>query len=115
MKTLETMTRVERSLLLFLETCAVDRGGRIASEKMNAEEVAIAKQWNEEGFIHYGRISSGHLNRLAGNHWCFLSDEAWQLAAEERKARALRMWDGRQWLKAGENPESAEEGEEDRQ
>jgi hypothetical protein len=102
MKTLETMTRVERSLLLFLETCAVDRGGRIASEKMNAEEVAIAKQWNEEGFIQYGRVSSRHLDPSLGNHWCWLSDEAWKLAAEERKARALRIWSARRWQKAGE-------------
>lgn len=108
MKTLETMTREERSLLLYLETCAVDRGGRVEIARMNAEDLAIAKRWNEENFIQFGRISSKDLARSVGNHWCFLSEEAWRLAAEERKARALRKWSSRQWRKAGERSTAKE-------
>jgi len=96
MKTLEAMTKDERSLLLFLESCAVDQGGSVKSVHMNGADFEIAKRWNQEGFVKFGRIRSADLSR-GGSHWCALSDEAWILAHAERKARAVRMWDKRQW------------------
>jgi hypothetical protein len=91
MKTLETMTQDARSLLLFLETRAVDHGGRVNAIHMNVEDMHIAKQWNQEGFVGFGRVASEDITHN-GAHWCKLSDEAWKLAAEERKARAERTW-----------------------
>lgn len=90
------MTKDERSLLLFLECRATDHGGRINSINMNQDDIKTAQQWNFEGFLKFGRIASDDLSEY-GNHWCFLSDEAWQLAHAERKARSARLWEGRQW------------------
>ena len=87
MKTLDTLTKDERSLLLFLESRATDQGGRVKTAHMNAADMTIAEGWHREGFVGFGRIASEDLSEF-GTHWCSLSDEAWALAAAERKARA---------------------------
>lgn len=92
MKTLESMTKDERSLLLYLETRAVDYGGKVDTRHMNAEDMAIAKNWNTEGFVKFGRIKFHDINILSKmTHWCELSDEAWTLAHQERRARCTRI------------------------
>lgn len=96
MKTIDAMIKDERSLLLFLETQATDNGGRVQAIRMNKNDIGIAKQWNKERFIMFGRIRSKDIS-ASGNYWCLLSDEAWLLAHTERRARALRMWAKRTW------------------
>lgn len=90
MKTLEDMTKDERSLLLYLETRAVDYGGKIDTRHMNKEDIDTAKGWNKEGFLWFGRIKF-HDIAYHMTHWCELSDEAWSLAHQERKARYKRI------------------------
>lgn len=108
---LEKMNKNERSLLLFLETCAVDQGGRVDTRCMNSDDVALAKTWNESGFVEFGRIQAKdifHSSRLlteSFTHWCQLSDDAWRLAHEERRARAKRVWEMRTWRKTKEKDE----------
>jgi hypothetical protein len=101
-KTLETMTKNERSLLLFFENCSVDKWGKIDVKHMNEEDNKIAEKWNKEGFIEFGRIASKYITGLdakysVSTHWCKLSDEAWKLAHAERKARGIRIWNQRDW------------------
>ena len=40
------LSKDEKSLLLFLETRAVDYGGRVNVQHMNLEDMEIAKRWN---------------------------------------------------------------------
>ena len=96
MKSLDTMTRDERNLLLFFETQAVDHGGLVDLKQrrgqvgiMNKEDFDIAKKWNEEGFVKFGRIKFHSI--IEATHWCELSDEAWGIAHAERKARCTRI------------------------
>jgi len=89
MKTLDTMTSDEKRLLLYLETCAVDYGGKVDTKRMNKEGMDIAKKWNDEGFVKFGRIKFHSI--IVSTHWCELSDEAWNIAHAERKARCLRI------------------------
>ena len=96
MKTLNEMTKDEKSLLLFFECRAVDNAGRVKTDHMNDDDRALADRWSVEGFVRWGRIRAADLNEF-GSHWCILSDEAWALAAEERKARAARTWTKRNW------------------
>lgn len=103
-KTLAEMSKDERSLLLFLETRAVDYGGRVKEAHMNKEDFKIAEKWNEEGFIEFGRIVARNIN-TDGGHWVKLSDDAWKLAQEERKARATRMWENRTWISTEDSRE----------
>jgi len=107
--TLAEMTKEERSLLLFLETQAVD-AGRVKTAHMNREDFEIAEKWHQSGFIQFGRICSEDLKKIAKRigHltqspcWCQLSEEAWKLAHEERKARAARIWTKRDWRTTAE-------------
>ena len=89
MKNIDEMSKDEKSLLLYLESRAVDHGGLVSSPQMNDEDRAIAKRWNEEGFLKYSRIPSYLLNTAHGMSNCVeLTDEAWETAAALRRARA---------------------------
>lgn len=95
------MTKEENSLLLYLETRAVDHAGRVDTLHMNDEDMGIASSWNAVGFILFGRIASAYLKTPKqvkyGTHWCRFSEEARQAACTERQARAERMWKARAW------------------
>lgn len=93
-KRLEDMNKDERSLLLYFECQAVDYGGKIDARRMNDIDFRIAKEWNEIGFVRFGRIASGDIKsygRTQFDHWCVLSEHAWDLAHEERRARNVRL------------------------
>lgn len=90
MKSLDTMTSDERNLLLYLETRAVDYGGIVDTKHMNKEDMDIAKKWNDEEFVKFGRIKF-HSLTSTGSYWVELSEVAWKLAHEERKARCIRI------------------------
>jgi len=89
MKSLDTMTSDERSLLLYFETRAVDHGGLVDVKHMNKEDMEIAEKWDKEGFVKFGRIKFHSI--AVSSHWCELSDEAWNIAHAERKARCARI------------------------
>ncbi len=90
------MSNAERSLLLFLETQAVDHGGLIHVQSMNDEDVTIAKRWAATGFIEFGRVAMASLqSSIRTEHrsqWVRLSGQAFVAAATERQCRADRLW-----------------------
>lgn len=100
---LDTMTKVERALLLYLEACAVDQRGAVDAQRINEFEADIVARWREAGFIQFGRIASQPFE-AAGvrENWVELSQEAWALAHAERQAQSARMSAKRAWLKAEE-------------
>lgn len=109
MMKLNNMSRDQRNLLLYFESCSVDYTGKLQSLRMNSIDFAIAKQWDNDGFIFFGRVLSSDISNDR-NYWCLLTDGAWTLAHEERKARAHRMFKKRKWVSTGEgrgkgNPE----------
>lgn len=44
-------TRDEKSVLLYIETQAVDNAGRLDPRKLNGEDKAIIRGWTEVGFL----------------------------------------------------------------
>jgi len=88
---LKDLTKNEKGLLLYLETRAVDCSGKVDSKHMDKNDFELAHNWVEKGFIVFDRIDS---ECLIGNntHLIKLSNEAWDLAHQERKARAERMF-----------------------
>lgn len=96
----------EVSLLLFLETRAVDHSGRVDSRFMNESDFAIAKEWNELGFVRFGRIASEDCNP-SGSNWVELSDDAWREVSELRMERAKRNWKHRRFETTEEKRASA--------
>ena len=96
------MSKDVLSLLLYLETCAVDHGGLVNMRHMSAEDMTIAEAWNEKEFIGFGRVCMKDIKRHGYTHWVTLSDRAWKAAHRERLARAARMWKRRKWRTTAE-------------
>jgi len=91
---LEELSKDERNLLLYIETCAVDYGGLVHSQRINGDDREILKRWNESGFVSFSRITFASIQLLHDKHntdLVRLSEEAWKLAHEERRARNVRM------------------------
>lgn len=103
------MTKNELSLLLYLETRAVDYAGVIDQCKLNDDDRDTLDKWTTEGFVQSGRICFHDIEKMNPNsfkkptHWVVLSDEAWTAAHAERRARAIRMETKRSWKRAGED------------
>jgi hypothetical protein len=90
MYALETMTKDEKSLLVYFETQAVDYKGIIQDTRcMNKDDLTIAKQFNDNDFVTFKRV---HINE-SNNKLTFgvqLSDDAWLIVGKLREARAKR-------------------------
>lgn len=110
---LEELTKDEKSLLLYLETRAVDHGGLINMAQMNCTDVAVAERWAKDKFIKFGRIAADNIKSGTRTeqitHWCELTDTAFALAHQERIQRARRMLKKRAWRRAGELSLEAQE------
>lgn len=104
---LKDLSKDEKSLLLFLETCAVDKSGRVNVEHMNAQDMEIAKRWNESGFLGFGRICHADCKPI-GTHWTKLSPEAFTLCGQEREARAGRKWEAKSYVTTEEKRQAQE-------
>lgn len=81
------------STLLYLETRAVDHGGRVEAVKLNTGDMQLCREWHDEGFIEFRRLSWQEV-RGAMTHKVSLSDDAWQIAHSERRKRAERSYEG---------------------
>ena len=94
---IEDLTKIERSCLTYLETCAVDAGGLVESVRMNSDDFDAIEKFKAEGLLRFGRVHSSLLEearRLATtrgsiyNYWVEFCDAGWKLAADARKLRA---------------------------
>jgi hypothetical protein len=100
-KLLDAMSPGEASLLLYLESRAVDQGGGVDTSHMNDDDMKIAKEWHNNQFIQFRRVLARWLDtsRLTRSSYCVrLSDLAAQCAALERRRRAIRS--EREYVKA---------------
>lgn len=99
------MARDEKTLLLFLETRAVDHAGRVDIRHMNYDDMNLAQTWALEGFVEFGRIESQHHSKY-GTHYVHLSEAAMEAAHKERRARAERQWARRRYQTIQRNREA---------
>lgn len=70
--------------------------------KMNQDDWNIMEQWEMDGFVKYGRVAFDDYMQKMGEYWVELSNSAWKLAHQERKARSERMIEKREWIKTEE-------------
>lgn len=95
---LADMTKAERSLLLYLETRAVDHGGIVTTPQLNDDDFAVVERWKENGFVEFERLTRASIEKLRGStHWVRLSESAWRIAHEERRARHERIYGSKNW------------------
>ena len=90
------MTPAEKSLLLYFETCEVDQAGAVDSRRMNDGDFEIAKRWDQECFVMFGRVKAKDVTETR-SHFVVLSPTAWVAAHTERVQRASRMNKKRKW------------------
>ena len=83
------LTKDQRTLLLYLETRAVDHAGRVDGTAMNEHDFKQAAEWDRQGFVRFGRVASECVTQH-GAHWVEFTDQAWAAAHSERRARAER-------------------------
>lgn len=86
----ESLTKEEKSLILYIETRAVDHDSMIDTKQINATDEQILKKYHNEGWIKYGRVHSNHAIKTGKGMYVLLSDELFEIAAELRKQRAKR-------------------------
>lgn len=96
------MTRDELSLLLYLESCAVDHSGRTDPRRMNDEDRDILARWTKDGYVESGRVCAAD----GGGGWVRLSGTAYLNAYAERRARADRLWESRNYETTAEKRKS---------
>lgn len=87
------LTMGQSSILLYAESCLVDRGGLLDGVRMNAADHADLKAFAAAGLLEFGRIPAsllkgGSVRTPSPTNWVKFSDEAWELAAACRKLRA---------------------------
>ena len=94
-ETKNELTKDELSLLLYLETRAVDQSGIVDTKHINETDFEIAHRWDKQGFITFKRWtqrdSLGDIKQLT--YITTLSNEAWVAVAQERQARAKRLYE----------------------
>ena len=97
MKTIDitALTKVERSIILYAESCSVDYGGLLEGKRMNDDDLAALRKFQDAGLLSFGRVPAKLLRPLSDygrnpTHWVTFTDDAWQLAHELRRERAAR-------------------------
>lgn len=90
---IQTLTKDQRSIIVYAESCLVDRGGLLEARKMNKEDFDNLHMYEREGFLSHGRIPFSVMQSLEGRdwsptHWITFKDKAWELAHALRRFRA---------------------------
>ena len=92
---MEEYTEEEKRILVFLETCLVDRDGKFQSVKMNKDDWVIAEKFKREFLIDFGRLSSESIlsktyQQFPNTHWVRFSERAWEITHGFRREMAER-------------------------
>lgn len=100
--TLDTITRDQRSILLYAEACAVDYGGLLEGIRMNKDDHAALAELAAAGILTHGRIPGKMLGTFQRNvtNWCDLTEAGWALAHQLRRARAAKPEPSREKVNA---------------
>lgn len=92
------MTKCELSLLLYLESRAVDHGGLVDLKFITNDDMNIAESWNVSGYIEFVRLDFESVERLHHSTYAVkLTEKAWEDAHKERRARYERIYKNRRW------------------
>lgn len=88
------LNKDEKSFLLYVETCAVDKSFQLESIRMNEDDFSAAKTLEEKGILKVVRLKYGYIKAHKSfnrTHFCWLTKKGWGVAWDLRKARAMRL------------------------
>lgn len=87
-----SLTKNQRSILVYAETCLVDKSGLLSGERMNRQDLDDLDMFQAESYLRYGRIKLDLIPPRSGadhfTHWVIFNPRAWALASELRQLRA---------------------------
>lgn len=85
---IENLTKTERSVLLYAETCVVDYAGLLEGKRMNSDDIDALKKFEAAGILKFGRIPARVLGSMVSRectHWVEFMDAAWSIAHSLRR------------------------------
>jgi len=90
-----SITRDAVSLLLYLETRAVDHAGLVDSRHMSGDDFDLVNNLEADGYVAFGRRPAKSFIDERGpqhylTHWVRLLPRGWKKAHRERRAKAER-------------------------
>lgn len=91
--TIETITREQRSILVYAENCAVEHGGLLEGIRMNVDDHHALVELEAAGILAHGRVPGkllGSFRERQVTHWCDLTDAGWELATQLRRLRSKK-------------------------
>jgi hypothetical protein len=87
----KNLTKTERSILLYAETCVVDYAGLLEGQRMNNDDIEVLKKFEAAGILKFGRIPARVLGSMVSRqctHWVEFTEAAWNLAHALRRQMA---------------------------
>lgn len=91
------LTKEQKSMLLYAETCMVDNRGRIDGRRINKTDIKSAEELKKMGLLDFGRIKFSGISELqsrlirTSTHWVRFTEEGWAAAHALRRERSARM------------------------
>jgi len=82
-----------KSTLLYIETCVVDKKGKLESKRMNDGDFENIENMEEEGLLEVERMNMKQIEGKKSGNWepthkvTKFTDEAWEEAHKHRKER----------------------------
>lgn len=89
------LNKHERNFLLYVETCAVDHGGRLESIRMNNDDMDAAKSLEGKSICSMVRLKMHYIQSMNGfkmkfTHFVSITEKGWETVALLRKEKAVR-------------------------
>lgn len=100
-KLMELSPRAQQ-LLFHVEKRAVEHDCVLDMNLISMDDEVILIEWDQSGFVTYGRIFKPMEGTSEVGRYCLLSDDAMRLAAEYRRSRARKNYANRDWLNEGD-------------
>lgn len=88
-----TLTKAQRSILLYAECCLVDYGGLLEGIRMNEADLDALKEFQEAGLLRFGRVPGRLLGSFIGRsvtHWVAFAPACWDLVSRLRRLQSER-------------------------
>lgn len=108
---IETMSKEEKSALLYAESCLVDFSGLLESNKTNSMDIEAFKKFSSLDLVAFGRIPSELLSSDSPRkcaHWITFNEKAWTIAHALRRRRSENVNQRRKDIDAAVSERQAE-------
>jgi hypothetical protein len=83
-----SLTKAQRSILLYAECCLVDHGGLLEGKRMNDADLRALTDFQDAGLLRFGRLPFRAIAQMVARectHWVVFSSAAWDLAHAARR------------------------------